>query len=308
MKEDVMDPCAGCGFETAPGERIEQGNAVSPTFFHHPCHSACKALERAAAAADKAAGKGVTKHQDALKELRSQHRTKWQEKVVSAVIEECCRRGALEREQLARLVESVVQFTSCFRRRSVVMLPPAALKQYYKREFGYDSEDAEEELNKAKSDPSVRREVENGVLCYGVADFTRYNADDGARRETRIDEAKDIATEQDMMQAERKLKATNNIFDPALCSHNHMFQPGVAHQAVAVPEHQQHGSSSTPSGRVAMGLAGLFSGRASQEAAEATATAAATAAAAAAWGPARSAGASVSASGLGEASPVPATP
>ena len=181
--DDVESPCTCCGGETYDGERIQAGKPESPIWWHVWCKTSHEALERCAKAKDRAISKVETKHLKAYRELRDTNKTMWALKVLMNCCGEGERRNSKHREQAAGIIDSVVQFSRAFTQVGQILLPERPFKQYYKREWGYDSDEAESEWQAAKSNPNVYSETDvHFGLCCAVRQFKQFIGQHGAER------------------------------------------------------------------------------------------------------------------------------
>ena len=145
--DEVEDPCNCCGYSTANCEnRIVHGRAEYPVFWHASCNSSHRSLERAAKAKDKEASKRekkeITSHIDSYRKLQAEQRGKWVACVLCNIIDEASKRTADDRSKAMELVECIMTFIRQFEENGVIMLPKRPFIQWYKREWGYDTDEA----------------------------------------------------------------------------------------------------------------------------------------------------------------------
>ena len=127
VEEEVVDPCNVCRLSTASTRRYCTGKNC-PTFLHHACSNAQKALGYQVDKRDreKALKNGVKNDFQHKKNLGDVRRTKpleYRKMVMLLVLEDGARRTMEDRHVAAKWVETLTTFLKCYVAEGVSMLP-----------------------------------------------------------------------------------------------------------------------------------------------------------------------------------------
>ena len=109
------------------------------------------------------------------------------------------------------------------------MLPFKAFKAHFEYKEGYDSDEAEEEWNKALADPAVKKDNEDGELSCAVRERRRIVSQTGMTRTKALQEKQGIDDDTQLAHAQKKIKMLPDARDPLFAAAGgSVFRAGTA--------------------------------------------------------------------------------